>query len=45
LCALRWKEAYLAGVAPPLILEATHEKTLEIVDLDDLVRHAFKERE
>lgn len=45
LCALRWKEAYLAGVAPPVILEATHEKTLEIVDLDDLVRHAFKERE
>ncbi len=45
LCALRWKEAYLAGFAPPVILEATHEKTLEIVDLNDLVRHAFKERE
>jgi len=45
LCALRWKEAYLAGAAPEVILEATHEKTLEILDLEDLVRHAFKERE
>ncbi len=26
LCALCWKEAYLAGVAPPLNLAATHEK-------------------
>lgn len=29
LCALRWKEALDAGVAPPVILEATHEKALE----------------
>ena len=26
LCALRWKEAYEAGVAPPVKPEATHEK-------------------
>ena len=29
LCALRWLEAKKAGVAPPLDLEATHEKMLE----------------
>ena len=32
LCALRWKEAYDAGVAPPLKPEATHEKVLEFID-------------
>ena len=25
LCALRWKEALNAGVAPPVLLESTHE--------------------
>jgi uncharacterized protein len=44
LCALRWKEAYVAGAAPAIILEATHEKTLEIIDLADLIKHAFKEK-
>ena len=33
LCALRWKEAYTAGVAPPVNLEATHEKALEYIPL------------
>ena len=28
LCALRWKEAFEAGCAPKVILEATHEKSL-----------------
>lgn len=28
LCATRWKEAFDAGVAPPVILKATHEKAL-----------------
>ena len=36
LCASRWKEAYNAGVAPPVILEATHEKALEFATLDEL---------
>ena len=36
LCALRWKEAYTAGVAPPVNLEATHEKALEFIPLDIL---------
>lgn len=41
LCAQRWKEAFAAGVAPPVLLEATHISTLEFVDLEDLQRHAI----
>jgi uncharacterized protein (DUF2237 family) len=40
LCAERWLEAYEAGRAPPLYLEATHEKTLKYVDLPTLMRFA-----
>jgi uncharacterized protein (DUF2237 family) len=40
LCAARWKEALDAGVAPPVVLAATHERALEIVSLDDLIEHA-----
>ena len=40
LCAERWKEALLADVAPPVILEATHVSALEFIDLADLERHA-----
>lgn len=36
LCATRWKEAFDAGVAPPVILNATHEKALEFVTLEEL---------
>ncbi len=42
LCASRWKEALDAGVAPPVVLEATHIAALEFVDLDDLRRHAVE---
>lgn len=42
LCALRWKEALDAGRAPPVVLESTHEKALEVVSLDDLKAHAWK---
>lgn len=41
LCALRWREAYLAGVAPPVNLSATHEKALEYVSLEMLQEHAL----
>ncbi|MET0217416.1 MAG: DUF2237 domain-containing protein [Burkholderiales bacterium] len=41
LCAARWKEALRAGVAPPVVLAATHEKALEVVSLGDLKRHAL----
>lgn len=40
LCAARWQEALEAGVAPPVVLEATHLASLEWVSLDDLKRHA-----
>ena len=36
LCVLRWKEAYLAGVAPPVRLQATHLSALGFVSLDQL---------
>ncbi len=41
LCALRWKEALDAGVAPPVILAATHALALEVVSLEDLKKHAI----
>ncbi|MGA0867536.1 MAG: DUF2237 family protein [Planctomycetota bacterium] len=40
LCASRWLEADEAGVAPPVVLEATHEAALEIVPLDRLRAHS-----
>ena len=40
LCASRWKEAMDAGVAPPVVLAATHALTLEYVSLDELKQHA-----
>ena len=36
LCASRWKEAYDAGIAPPIILDATHERALEFATLQEL---------
>jgi hypothetical protein len=36
LCALRWKEAYQAGVAPQAILESTHIQALKYVSLEEL---------
>ena len=42
LCAERWKEAYEAGVAPPVVLEATHISALEFVSLDELREHAVE---
>ena len=39
-CASRWAEALDAGVAPLVVLEATHERALEILDLEDLQDHA-----
>ncbi|MGC2408736.1 MAG: DUF2237 domain-containing protein [Methyloceanibacter sp.] len=41
LCAARWREAFEAGSAPRVILGATHETTLDIVDLQDLKRYAL----
>ena len=36
LCATRWLEAFHAGLAPPVVLEATHSKALEMITLAQL---------
>lgn len=40
LCAGRWQEALEAGMAPPVVLEATHALALEFSSLDDLRAYA-----
>ncbi len=42
LCASRWQEALDAGVAPPVVLSATHARALEVVSLDDLKKNAHQ---
>lgn len=39
LCAARWQEAFEAGAAPPVILEATHARVLEWIDRASLDEH------
>ena len=41
LCVSRWIEAYQAGVAPPIILKATHIKTLEYITLEELIKFDY----
>jgi len=49
LCVSRWKEALLNGkgegdrIIPRLVLSATHEKALDVVDLEDLKKFAVEE--
>ena len=45
LCALRWKEAYDAGVAPLVDLAATHEATLRYVPIEALREREWKKNE
>jgi len=40
LCAGRWEEARVAGFAPGVVLEATHERALEVTLLGHLQAHA-----
>ena len=42
LCASRWAEAHAAGVAPPVVLAATHARTVEWIDIADLRTHATR---
>lgn len=39
LCAARWKEAYDAGMAPKVVLEATHRNALQVAPLEELKRY------
>ncbi|MBA21826.1 MAG: hypothetical protein CMP52_00565 [Flavobacteriales bacterium] len=41
LCVSRWLEAYRSDVAPQIILDACHHKTLDHVSLDVLKKFAF----
>ena len=43
LVAARWQEALEAGVAPEVVLEATHEAALQYVSLEDLQKHQFED--
>ena len=45
LCALRWMEAYEANCAPPVILEATNEKALDIIELKYLLENGHSDDE
>eukprot|EP01025_Chloroclados_australasicus_P022354 TRINITY_DN23091_c0_g2_i1.p3 TRINITY_DN23091_c0_g2~~TRINITY_DN23091_c0_g2_i1.p3 ORF type:complete len:155 (+),score=12.72 TRINITY_DN23091_c0_g2_i1:151-615(+) len=44
LCARRWKEAFDAGVAPNVIMEATHQNALKIVEMEQLQSKAVAKR-
>jgi uncharacterized protein (DUF2237 family) len=41
-CAARWQEALEAGAAPPVVLEATHERALRVVPLEILMEYAWE---
>ncbi len=41
LCAQRWQEAFEAGVAPPVYLQGTHKRALDIVARETLEQHAL----
>ena len=41
LCVSRWIEAYRADVAPPIILESSHIKTLEYISIEILEKFNF----
>jgi uncharacterized protein (DUF2237 family) len=38
-CAVRWRQAFETGYAPPVFLECTDERALEFVPLDWLRQH------
>jgi uncharacterized protein (DUF2237 family) len=39
LCARRWREAEQAGAAPPVVLEATHARALDMIPAEVLIAH------
>jgi len=41
-CAARWLEAHEAGCAPPVLLAATHERALEVIEIDTLLAYAIE---
>lgn len=45
LCALRWREAYDAGMAPAVLLQSTHLNALGVVPLRALREYALDDRQ
>lgn len=41
LCISRWLEAEAAGVAPEVVLKATHQKALEFTSMELLLEYAY----
>lgn len=41
LCAARFLQAYEHGAAPKVVLEATNERTIEIVPIEVLIKFAY----
>ena len=41
-CALRWREAYHAGCAPPVVLDCTHARALDLVPIEWLQQNAHQ---
>lgn len=39
-CASRWRQAYEAGAASPVVLASTHARALELIPLQALREHA-----
>jgi uncharacterized protein len=39
-CVSRWEEAFVVGKAPRVVLEATHERALEVVSIEELQANA-----
>jgi uncharacterized protein (DUF2237 family) len=42
LCALRWKQAFDAGKAPRVKLEATSEAALAYIEIQELIAYAYR---
>lgn len=45
LCASRWQEAYEAGAVPPVVLEATHARSLEFCDVEGMKKNVVSKSE
>ena len=45
MCASRWLAAAEDGVAPPVVLEATHVRALQTITLADLKYHGLRAKE
>ena len=42
LCAKRWKEAFDASVAPPVLLNATNKRALDYISMENLTSKALR---